>query len=80
MEEFPEKHLDNNPQVGWIADDLKQVFPELVTTDSEGFMAVSYSRSASILAQAIKELKEKYEKRINDLEAKLNALPKCSGN
>jgi hypothetical protein len=78
IDEYPERNLDPRRQVGWIADDLNNTLPELVTTDRDGFLAVSYSRSAAILAEAIKELKAKYESRIADLERRLDeATSKC---
>jgi uncharacterized membrane protein YdcZ (DUF606 family) len=43
--------------VGFIAQDVQLIFPELVSTDSEGFLSVSYGQVVSVLVEAIKELK-----------------------
>jgi hypothetical protein len=42
-------------QVGVIAQDVEQVFPELVTTDQNGYRQVDYDRLSAILIEAIKE-------------------------
>lgn len=47
----------NSPlQVGFIAQNLETVFPELVTTDSDGYKGVYYAQMTPILVKAIQEL------------------------
>ena len=43
-------------QVGVIAQELEQVFPELVSTDAQGYKAVNYAQLTPVLLEAIKEL------------------------
>jgi hypothetical protein len=64
-DEFPERGLSENNQIGIIAQDIEKEFPQLVSTDSEGFRAVSYDRFVAVLLEAIKE----QQKRIEALEA-----------
>jgi hypothetical protein len=54
-EEFADLHFDKDKQLGVIAQEVEEVFPELVKTDKEGFKAVSYEKLAPILIEAIKE-------------------------
>ena len=44
------------PQVGLLAQELEQVYPELVSTDAQGYKAVNYSQLTPVLLEAIKEL------------------------
>jgi len=48
-------------QIGFIAQNLEQYFPSLVTTDNDGNKAVSYSGMTPILAKAVKELNAKVD-------------------
>ena len=57
-----EKHI------GFIAQELEEIYPELVSTDDfSGFKSVAYGNTVAILVECIKEL----EKKINYLESKI---------
>jgi len=53
--------------IGFLAQDLEQYFPELVATDSDGYKSVYYSNMTPILTQAIREMDLKLNN-INNLE------------
>jgi hypothetical protein len=53
--EFPEKNFDAKHQIGLIAQELEVVFPELVTTDADGYKSVDYSKLVAVLIEAVKE-------------------------
>ena len=57
--EFPEKNFSESPQIGFIAQDVEKVFPELVQTDDKGFKSVNYVQLVPALVEAIKELSRK---------------------
>jgi hypothetical protein len=69
-------------QLGYIAQDVEKVFPEVIREDNNGFLKVNYISLSAIYANAIKELLQKVlgidsrverlEARMNDLENKLN--------
>ncbi|MFZ5438347.1 MAG: beta strand repeat-containing protein, partial [Patescibacteria group bacterium] len=42
-------------QTGFIAQELEQYFPELVSTDNDGYKSVAYNKMTAILVEAIKE-------------------------
>ena len=42
-------------QLGFLAQDLETLFPEVVVTDSEGFKSVKYDKLTVLLAQGLKE-------------------------
>jgi hypothetical protein len=56
--------------IGLIAQEVKLVVPEVVSTDSEGMLSVSYSNLVALLIEAIKE----QDIRINNLVEKLDSL------
>jgi hypothetical protein len=55
--EYPEQHFGNEPSYGLIAQEVKKVLPELVSTDEQGYKSVNYSRLPLLTLQAVKELK-----------------------
>ncbi|MDQ3016806.1 MAG: tail fiber domain-containing protein, partial [Bacteroidota bacterium] len=54
-ESFPEKQFDDKGQIGFAAQELEKIFPEMVHTDAEGYKTVDYSKMAPVLVEAIKE-------------------------
>ena len=68
-----EKH-----EYGFIADEVKDIVPELVTYNAEGdVQGVHYARTVAILTEAIKELDNKVKAQdlfINDLVARIEKL------
>ncbi len=46
----------SNPQIGFLAQDLKKHYPTLVSTDSKGYLQVNYAGMTPILTKAIQEL------------------------
>ena len=53
--EFPDLHFSNGTQIGFIAQDVEKVIPEVVTTDNNGYKGLSYERITPVLAGAIQE-------------------------
>ena len=80
-EEFLEKKFSDKNQIGFIAQDLEKIFPEMVFTDEKGYKSVDYARLTPVLVEAVKELatknevlkikSEKMEARLEKLEALL---------
>jgi len=54
--EFPDKSLPGGEQIGVLAQELAQVYPELVSTDQQGFKSVNYAQLTPVLIEAVKEL------------------------
>jgi hypothetical protein len=52
---------------GFVAQDVKEVFPELVSKDAKGYLNVDYIGLIPVMVEALKE----QQKQIDDLEAKL---------
>lgn len=70
MDEFPNRKFDSSRQIGWIADEMADIIPEIVKEDSEGFKYIAYSHAAPILGEAIKQLKEETDIKTNVLASK----------
>ena len=82
--EFADKHFGTAGSWGFIAQDVQAVFPDLVATDEQGYLAVNYSKIPLLTVQAVKELKaendalkaqnDALESRLAAVEAALKAL------
>lgn len=83
--EFQNKTFSKDHQIGFIAQELEEVVPELVKTDSDGYKAVSYSNVSALLVEAIKDQQKIITAQANELselkaklaeiEIVLNKLP-----
>jgi hypothetical protein len=69
-DEFPNRHFGNSQNYGLIAQDVEQVLPELVATDSDGYKAVDYSKLPLLTIQAVKELKAENDARKAESDAR----------
>lgn len=76
-EDFPEKDFNDKRQIGFSAQELEKIYPEMVHTDEDGYKTVDYSRMTPVLVEAIKELKELVDKQtqmINQLRSELQEM------
>jgi hypothetical protein len=77
----PKYQFDSAAQIGFIAQDVKKVVPQIVSKDVNGYLAVDYGRLAPVLVEAIKTLKTNND----SLQAQVNRLTSlikscCSNN
>lgn len=80
QKEFPEKKFNARAQVGFVAQEVEQLYPEIIKTGSDGFKSMDYGRLTVVLTKALQELMEKnssladacdqLERRIEKLEKK----------
>ena len=70
LEEFPNKKFTNEKQIGFLAQEVENLFPELVREDTDGVKAINYTKFAPILVEAIKE----QQSIINELKDKNKEL------
>ncbi|MFI5143860.1 MAG: tail fiber domain-containing protein, partial [Thermoanaerobaculales bacterium] len=79
-EEFPQKNFHAKTQIGFIAQEVETVYPELVSTDPEGYESLDYTELTPILVEAIKEQQATIEAQRAELDcvtervARLEAL------
>lgn len=67
-EEFPQKGFSPQRQIGFIAQAVQQIFPELVREDSEGYLAVNYAQMTPVLLEGIKTLHQKVEAQSREIQ------------
>ena len=75
-EEFKENGFPEGRQIGIIAQEMEKEFPELVTTDNQGYKAIAYDRFAAVLLEAVKA----QQKEIEVLKVEIQQLKGISGN
>ena len=54
-ESFPDRNFEDIMQFGLIAQEVEEVYPDLVNTNKKGFKSVKYANIVSILIEAMKE-------------------------
>jgi hypothetical protein len=63
--------------LGFIAQELQEVFPELVSEDEDGLLSVAYAPLTAVLVEATKELKQKndaLEEEVETLKSQMQNL------
>ncbi|MFQ5500136.1 MAG: tail fiber domain-containing protein, partial [Candidatus Zixiibacteriota bacterium] len=79
-DEFPDLDFGKGRQIGFIAQEVREVLPELVSEDREGYLSVDYARVTPLLVEAVKELDRKTQElskqsqRVDQLEKELAQL------
>jgi|GEM_PF-741592 len=48
-------------QIGLLAQEVAELFPELVKTEGDGYLTLSYTQLTAVLLQALREQQERYE-------------------
>lgn len=56
-----DENKTQDTQIGVIAQEVEEVYPEFVRTDDEGMKSVNYSQMVAVLIEAVKELNSKIE-------------------
>ena len=55
QEQYPEMPLPNGDDIGLLAQEVEQVFPELVSEGENGYKAIASHKLTAILIEAVKE-------------------------
>jgi hypothetical protein len=74
--QFPQKHFAKGRQLGFIAQDIEKVMPDIVSTDKQGYKSVSYQEVIPVLADAVNELKadnDNLRKEVETLKAEVRS-------
>jgi hypothetical protein len=62
--------VDKSEKIGVIAQEVREILPQVVQEQSDGMLGVSYGNITAVLIEAIKE----QQKQIEDLKSELNAI------
>ncbi len=79
QEEFPDRHFNDREQIGFIAQEVEEIYPELIHTAEDGYKSMDYSRLTVVLTKALQEIIEKNARlktACDRLEAELEAAEK----
>jgi len=67
IEEFPERKFSKSRDIGFIAQEMKEIVPEVVKGDKDGELSIDYGKLVAHLVGAIQSL----SKEMDELKAKL---------
>ncbi|WP_157765754.1 tail fiber domain-containing protein [Halobacteriovorax marinus] len=73
-DEYNDLNLPEGRDYGFIAQEVEEVAPELVHTDDNGYKSVKYANITSILVEAVKSLKDKFNKYFEDNDKQVKEL------
>ena len=69
-DEFPERDFADGDQVGLIAQEVRELVPQAVIEQSDGYLAVDYARLVPLLIEGMKE----QQRQIDELKAALKSM------
>jgi hypothetical protein len=69
------KEAFSGDSIGFIAQDLEKVVPEIVFTDEEGWMSVNYKQMVSLGIGGVQEQK----RRVDSIYERINKLKQITG-
>ena len=75
-----DKSKTQKAQIGVIAQEVEEVYPEFVHTNSEGMKSVNYSQMVAVLIEAIKELNTQIESLKSENASLKTELAKATDN
>ncbi|POB12988.1 hypothetical protein C0Z22_14035 [Halobacteriovorax sp. DA5] len=67
-DEYPERNFPKEKTVGFIAQEVEKVQPELVKTGQDGYKSVQYGNITALLVEAVKSISNKIDKLFNNDE------------
>jgi hypothetical protein len=70
-ENFKDKSFRKGKQIGVIAQEVEKQFPELISTDADGYKSFAYDKFTAVLLEAIKA----QQQQIEFLKAKIDKKP-----
>jgi hypothetical protein len=77
---FPGRFFPEGTEIGFIAQDVESVIPEVVRTDAEGYKSVCYDKFTAILAESLKELKTKLDRQDSNITAQNERIRKLEAS
>jgi hypothetical protein len=73
-QDWNDPNQSEDRQIGVIAQEIQEVYPELVTVGGNGFLSVNYPKLTAVLLQSIKELHVKHNQDVQELKEMILAL------
>lgn len=66
-DDYPDHNFDERKQLGFLAQDVEKVVPEIVGTDKNGWKSIYYSQVVALIVEAMKSMSNKYDTKIYEL-------------
>jgi uncharacterized protein YlxW (UPF0749 family) len=60
--------FDQGKQLGFVAQEIKEVLPEVVSQDSNGYYSIAYSKVIPVLVEAIKDQQQEAMEKNAEIE------------
>ena len=70
----PNKRFRDRPQIGFIAEEVREILPDLVSEDHDGYLSIGYTAIIPVFADAVKELNNDKDAEIGKRRADNAAL------
>ncbi|HKK20037.1 MAG TPA: tail fiber domain-containing protein, partial [candidate division Zixibacteria bacterium] len=77
QKEYPERHFTSGEQIGLIAQEVKEILPQVVSQGSDGMYSLDYAHLTPVLISAVKKQQQEItslKDRLAKLEAQMNQL------
>lgn len=71
---FPQKDFGDRHQLGFIAQEVREILPDAVSEDHDGYLSIGYTAIIPVLAEAIEELQTQKDAEIAALKQQVAAL------
>ncbi|MFC1898460.1 tail fiber domain-containing protein [Candidatus Cloacimonadota bacterium] len=71
---YPEYEFEQTPQVGFLAQEVNEILPEIVKEDGNGNMGIDYSKLTPVLLEAIKQQQIQIEELQKHAEILMNKI------
>jgi photosystem II stability/assembly factor-like uncharacterized protein len=65
---YPQMKFDQGKQLGFVAQEIKEVLPEVVSQDSNGYYSIAYSKVIPVLVEAIKDQQQEAMEKNAEIE------------
>jgi hypothetical protein len=62
QKEFPDRNFAPGRQIGFIAQEVEKVLPELVSTNASGYKSVAYANVVPVMVEAMKQQQQQMSK------------------
>lgn len=69
---FPDKNFSTDKQMGVVAQEVEKIYPELVSTDKDGYKSVNYIGLIPVMIESIKE----QQRQIDELKKMMKEISK----
>ena len=69
QDQFEHKGFTDKKQWGFIAQEIKEIFPELVGKDDEDFLTLNYQGFVPLLTKAVQEQQEEIDSQQKEIDA-----------